>query len=65
VFVCSCLAVTHRTIGAAVAAGARTVEEVVARCEAGGRCGGCWPELQRLVDELGERRVGSSQHAGV
>ena len=61
-FVCACLAVTHRTIGAAVAAGASTVEEVIARCEAGGRCGGCWPELQRLLDEHGEGRVGTSRH---
>ena len=48
--VCSCLAVTHRAVGAAVAAGASTVEELTDRCQAGGGCGGCWPELQRLLD---------------
>jgi bacterioferritin-associated ferredoxin len=50
VIVCSCRAVTDRTIDAAIASGAPTIDEVTARCGAGGRCGGCWPELQRLLD---------------
>ena len=49
--VCSCRAVTDRVVGAAIAEGAGTVEEIVRRCSAGGRCGGCWPTLQRLLDE--------------
>jgi bacterioferritin-associated ferredoxin len=63
VFVCACLAVTDRTIGAAVADGASTVEDVMARCSAGGRCGACWPELERLLGELGARHAGSDEHA--
>jgi bacterioferritin-associated ferredoxin len=50
-FVCSCRAVTDRTVDAAIASGASTVSEVASRCSAGSRCGGCWPELQRLLDE--------------
>jgi len=51
VFVCSCEAVTDRTVDAAIASGATSIAEVTSRCGAGGRCGGCWPELQRLLDE--------------
>jgi bacterioferritin-associated ferredoxin len=50
-FVCSCRAVTDRTIGAAVASGASSIEEVALRCGAGNRCRGCWPQLQRLIDD--------------
>lgn len=49
--VCSCLAVSDRTVDAVLASGAASVGEVTARCGAGGRCGGCWPSLQRLLDE--------------
>lgn len=49
VFVCSCRAVTDRTVDAAIASGATSVEEVAHRCGAGSRCGGCWPELERLL----------------
>lgn len=47
--VCSCHGVNDRTVAAVIACGADTVEEIAARCTAGGRCGGCWPELQRLL----------------
>ncbi len=50
-FVCSCEAITDRTVNAAIASGAATVPDVAERCGAGSRCGGCWPELQRLLDE--------------
>ena len=50
-FVCSCRAVTDRTIRAAIASGARTIDDVAARCGAGERCGGCWPALAELLDE--------------
>lgn len=49
-FVCSCRAVTDRTVRATIASGARTIEDVAARCGAGGRCGGCWPALAELLD---------------
>lgn len=48
-YVCSCKAVTDRTIDAAIAAGARTPREIAERCRAGSRCGGCWPELERML----------------
>jgi len=54
-YVCSCRAVTDRTVQAAVAAGAHDVEEIADRCGAGSRCGGCWPELERLLAEQRER----------
>jgi bacterioferritin-associated ferredoxin len=50
-YVCSCLAVTDRTVKAAIASGATTVGDVIDRCRAGGRCGGCWPQLERMLDE--------------
>jgi bacterioferritin-associated ferredoxin len=56
VFVCSCRAVTDRTVDATIVSGASTIEEVARRCGAGGRCGGCWPELQRLIDEHDAQR---------
>jgi len=50
-FVCSCRAVTDRTVNAAIASGATCIEDVAERCGAGTRCGGCWPELERLLHE--------------
>ena len=47
--VCSCHAVTDRTIGAALAAGASSINSIADKCGAGDRCGGCWPELERLI----------------
>jgi bacterioferritin-associated ferredoxin len=61
-FVCSCEAVTDRTVAAAIASGASTIPEVADRCAAGSRCQGCWPELQRLIDEHTARR-GAAHHA--
>ena len=49
-FICSCRAVSDGTIRAAIAAGARSIEDVAARCGAGARCGGCWPALAELLD---------------
>jgi bacterioferritin-associated ferredoxin len=62
-FVCSCRAVTDRTVDAAIASGAATIPEVIDRCGAGNRCGGCWPELQRLLDIHDEQRAETSQRA--
>jgi len=50
-FVCSCRAVTDRTVDACIAGGADCIEELAERCGAGSRCGGCWPELERLLHE--------------
>ena len=62
-FVCSCQAVNDRTIRATIASGARTIEDLAARCGAGARCGGCWPALSELLDDLlpsSERPIGAS-----
>jgi bacterioferritin-associated ferredoxin len=60
-FVCSCKAVTDRTVRAAIASGATCIEEIAERCGAGSRCGGCWPELERLLHE----HDAASSHARV
>jgi bacterioferritin-associated ferredoxin len=56
VIVCSCRAVSDRTVTAAIASGASSIQDVAARCGAGGRCGGCWPALAELLDEVGAER---------
>jgi bacterioferritin-associated ferredoxin len=56
-FVCSCKAVTDRTVDAAIASGATCIEEIAERCGAGSRCGGCSPELERLLHESTPRRA--------
>ena len=50
-FVCSCRAVTDRTVHAAIASGATDIDEIAERCGAGSKCGGCWPELERLLQQ--------------
>ncbi len=49
-YVCHCMAVTDRTIDAAISSGARSVDEVTERCHAGGGCGSCHSLLQALID---------------
>jgi bacterioferritin-associated ferredoxin len=44
--------VTDRTVHAAMCAGAESVAELSSLCRAGTRCGGCWPELQRLLADF-------------
>ena len=63
VIVCSCRAVSDRTVAAAIASGAETVGEISARCGAGGRCGGCWPELDRLLEAHVVVRAGRRERA--
>jgi bacterioferritin-associated ferredoxin len=62
-FVCSCNAVTDRTVDAVIAAGATTVAEVAARCGAGARCGGCHPELCRRLAEQKAAKAAAKGHA--
>ena len=50
---CSCNAVSERTIRAAIASGARSPQEIARRCGAGARCGGCWPALYELLRPVG------------
>jgi len=58
VIVCSCRAVSQRTVDAVLASGASTVDDIADRCGAGGACGGCWPELERLLEARVQIRAG-------
>ena len=60
--VCHCLAVNDQAVAHAAAEGARTVDDLAARCGAGGRCGGCRPLLAELLAEtaVGVRRPHAS-----
>jgi bacterioferritin-associated ferredoxin len=48
-YICFCRTVTDRVVIAEIHAGARTMHEIAKRCGAGGRCGGCRPEVARLL----------------
>lgn len=50
-WVCLCKGVSDQHIRAAVHAGARTAEEITARCRAASGCGGCLPEVRRLLED--------------
>jgi bacterioferritin-associated ferredoxin len=50
-WVCHCKGVTDRQIRSAIRAGARTVVEISDHCRAGTGCGGCLPEVCRLLDD--------------
>lgn len=56
-FVCLCLGVTDREIDAALVAGARAVDQVGRFCGAGTCCGGCRPEIARMIAERCPARV--------
>lgn len=47
--VCHCNGVTERRVRAAVHAGACTLREVARSCGAGASCGGCRPEITRIL----------------
>jgi bacterioferritin-associated ferredoxin len=51
VWICHCKGVTDGQIRTAIEAGARTPVEIGARCRAGTGCGGCVPEVCRLLDD--------------
>ena len=50
-WVCHCKSVTDRQIRSAIEAGARTPVEIGTYCRAGTGCGGCLPEVCRLIDD--------------
>ena len=49
--ICHCKGVSERQIRSAIDAGARNTVEIAARCRAGTGCGGCLPEVCRLLDD--------------
>jgi bacterioferritin-associated ferredoxin len=50
-WVCHCKSVTDGQIRSAIEAGARTPVEIGTHCRAGTGCGGCLPEVCRLLDD--------------
>lgn len=50
-WVCHCKGVTDGQIRSAITAGARTPVEIGSYCRAGTGCGGCLPEVCRLLDD--------------
>ena len=50
-WICLCKGVSDREIRSAINAGARTPVEIGAHCRAGTGCGGCLPEVGRLLDD--------------
>jgi len=50
-WVCHCKGVTDGQIRSAISAGARTPVEIGSYCRAGTGCGGCLPEVCRLLDD--------------
>jgi bacterioferritin-associated ferredoxin len=49
--VCHCKGVSDRQIRSAISAGARSADEIGSHCRAGTGCGGCLPEVCRLLDD--------------
>jgi bacterioferritin-associated ferredoxin len=49
-YVCSCKAVSDRTVEATLAAGARCTEDVARMCGAGSKCGGCHPVIEAMLE---------------
>jgi bacterioferritin-associated ferredoxin len=49
VYICLCNGVSHVKIEAAIAAGARTIEELGVSTEAGTACGGCHEMIERML----------------
>ena len=50
-WVCLCKGVNDRQIRAAINAGARTPEDIAAQCRATTGCGGCLPEVCRILED--------------
>lgn len=62
-FVCSCEAVRERTVRAAIASGASTIEEVGSRCGAGVACGGCHELIEELLAQAAVIQCSQSGHS--
>lgn len=51
--VCNCRVVSDRAVRAAIADGATDLCGVAGACQAATRCGGCLPEVRRILEEHG------------
>jgi bacterioferritin-associated ferredoxin len=63
-FVCHCRVVSSVTIEREIAAGASTVAEIGARCEAGTKCGRCQPVIEVLLHEHAVRAAAGQRDGG-
>lgn len=52
--ICQCRRVSDATVGAVIASGATTAEEVTAACRAGGGCGSCVSAIEALLTAIVE-----------
>ena len=50
--ICHCRAVSDHTVRRHLLDGVRHERDLIVRCGAGGRCGGCLPHLRRLLAEF-------------
>jgi bacterioferritin-associated ferredoxin len=50
-YVCICAAVSDAQVRACISSGARTVEEIGDRCQAGTGCGTCLDRLDDMLDQ--------------
>ena len=50
--VCICRGVCDRHLEALVASGAHTLQQVEQACGAGGDCGSCRDEVERIIDRV-------------
>ncbi|MEW6056792.1 MAG: (2Fe-2S)-binding protein [Bdellovibrionota bacterium] len=50
--ICFCHGITEAEIRAAIKEGARTVAEIQAKTLASTGCGGCMPEVERILEEV-------------
>ncbi len=55
---CICKSVSEREVDAAIAAGARSLDDVAARCEAGTDCGCCRDAIEEKLATGSERPCG-------
>ncbi len=53
--VCHCLAINDRLIEAVAGGDPLSVDDVIERCGAGARCGGCRESIQQVLDEARHR----------
>jgi len=60
---CQCLLVTEQEVLATIRAGARTVDEVGERCDAGTGCGSCRGGIELLIQQVVRQEVRRSTRA--
>ena len=61
--ICHCRAVSDQTVRRHLRDGVRHERDLMVRCGAGGRCGGCLPHLRRLLAEFDGPRGEPTEHA--